>query len=92
MIQSITIHQCRDCQSTNIVKNGFNVYGNQQYQCKDCGASKVLQPTVKYTEERKEEVLKAYQERSSLRGVARIFGISRKTVTGWLKNPDVASS
>ena len=85
MIQSIKTHHCRNCQSENIVKNGFNICGSQQYRCKECGSSKVLQPKVKYSEERKEEVLRAYQERSSLRGVARTFNISRKSVTQWLK-------
>ncbi|MDP7158948.1 MAG: helix-turn-helix domain-containing protein [SAR324 cluster bacterium] len=38
-----------------------------------------------YSEERKAEVLRAYQERSSLRGLSRTFGITRKTITQWLK-------
>jgi transposase-like protein len=29
--------------------------------------------------------LRAYQERSSLRGLSRTFGVSRNTVTSWLK-------
>ncbi len=47
-----------------------------------------------YTEEQREEILRAYQERSSLRGLARTFGVSRNTVSDWLKkgvirNPSV---
>jgi hypothetical protein len=38
-----------------------------------------------YTEERKEEILRAYQERSSLRGLRRTFGVSPTTVMSWLK-------
>ena len=38
-----------------------------------------------YTQERKEEILRAYQERSSLRGLRRTFGVSPTTVIGWLK-------
>ena len=30
--------------SENIVKNGTNRCGNQQYWCKDCGARRVLEP------------------------------------------------
>ena len=30
-------------------------------------------------------MLRAYEERASLRGVRRIFGISRTTLSGWLK-------
>ena len=78
-------YSCRDCGSLNIVKNGHNSSGSQQYLCKDCGARKVLTPKVKYTEERKEEILRTYQERASQRGVARAFGISRQTLVNWLK-------
>ena len=38
-----------------------------------------------YTQERKEEILRAYQERSSLRGLRRTFGVSPTTVISWLK-------
>lgn len=93
MIQTIQIHRCRDCQSENIVKNGRNRYGKQQYLCKDCGSSKVLEPKQCYSLERKEEILRAYQERASLRGVARTFQVARQTITNWLKKtPEVAAS
>ncbi len=42
-------------------------------------------PKQRYSEERKAEVLRAYQERSSLQGLSRTFGITRKTITQWLK-------
>jgi len=45
----------------------------------------VLLPKQRYSEERKAEVLRAYQERFSLRGLSRTFGITRKTITQWLK-------
>ncbi len=57
-------HKCRSCQSENIVKNGRNACGKQQCRCKGCGVYKVLEPTVRYGQERKEEILRAYQERS----------------------------
>ena len=59
--------------------------GSQQYQCRTCGASKVLLSKQRYSEERKAEVLRAYQERSSLRGLSRTFGITHKTITQWPK-------
>jgi insertion element IS1 protein InsB len=91
MIQVTMKHKCRSCQSENIVKNGRNASGKQQYRCKGCGAYKVLEPTVRYSEGRKEEILRAYQERASLRGISRAFGVSRPTVTAWLKKtPAVA--
>ena len=42
MIQTSQVHHC--C-------------GSQQYQCRTCGASKVLLPKQHYSEERKAEVL-----------------------------------
>jgi transposase-like protein len=38
-----------------------------------------------YTEEEREQILRAYEERSSLRGLTRTFGVSRNTVSTWLK-------
>lgn len=38
-----------------------------------------------YTPAMRETILAAYQERSSLRGLTRTFGVSRNTVSGWLK-------
>ncbi len=38
-----------------------------------------------YTEERREEIMRAYQERSSLRGLTRTFKVAHNTVKGWLK-------
>ena len=35
--------------------------------------------------DRREEILHAYQERSSLRGLTRTFGVSRTTVSSWIK-------
>ena len=32
-----------------------------------------------------EEILRAYHERSSLRGLERTFGVARQTVSKWLK-------
>ena len=30
-------HQCVNCGSPRLVKNGFNTVGNQLWKCKDCG-------------------------------------------------------
>ena len=68
-----------------MVKNGKNRYGKQQFKCKDCGKQAVLEPTVVYSDARRAELLRAYQERPSMRGIARIFGLSRQTLANWLK-------
>ena len=76
---------CTKCKSENIVKNGHNGSGQQQYFCKDCGAHRVLDSEKRYPEERKEEIIRTYFERTSLRGLERIFYVSRNTVSEWLK-------
>ena len=60
---------CSHCQSTEIVRNG---------------APAEARPNG-YTEAEREPILRAYQERSRLRGLTRTFGVSRNTVTSWLK-------
>ena len=86
MITTTIQHRCRKCGSQNIVNNGHNRSGSQQYLCKDCRAIGVLTPKPpKYSPERREEILRAYQERPSMRGIRRIFGVSRKTLAIWIK-------
>ena len=77
---------CRHCSSENIVRNGLTTNGKQRFLCKDCGkrSRENSQPNG-YTEEKRQEILRAYHERSSLRGLTRTFGVSRNTVTEWLK-------
>jgi len=38
-----------------------------------------------YTEPEREQILRAYDERNSLRVLTRTFGVSRNTVTAWIK-------
>src|SRR3982751_3750632 len=77
---------CSHCQSTTVVRNGATADGRQRYLCRDCGRRSTADPRPNgYTEEQRELILRAYQERSSLRGLTRTFGVSRNTVTSWLK-------
>ena len=74
------------CQSANIVKNGIAPNGKQKYRCLDCKRQSRDNPApLGYPPERREEILNAYQERSSLRGLSRTFGVARNTVSDWLK-------
>ena len=59
--------------------------GNPQYHCKNCGTYLVLQPKPVYSKCEKQMVLQACQERSSLCGVQRNFGVARQTVVEWVK-------
>jgi transposase-like protein len=78
---------CCHCGSENIVRNGLRANGKQRFLCKDCAKRSRENPQPNgYTEEEREEILRAYYERSSLlRGLTRTFGVSRNTVIGWLK-------
>ena len=68
------------------MRNGLAPDGRQRYLCRDCGQRSREQPRSNaYAPEEREQILRAYDERSSLRGLARTFGVSRNTVTSWLK-------
>jgi transposase-like protein len=45
----------------------------------------VLQPETRYTPEAKTTILRASTERISLRGLQRVFGVHRQTVSRWLR-------
>jgi transposase-like protein len=77
---------CPHCGSPDIVKNGHAPNGKQKYRCRACQRQSREKPTPHVTpEERREEILRAYQERSSLRGLARTFKVSHNTVAAWIK-------
>jgi len=77
---------CYHCGSDRTRKHGQTKNGKQRFKCTSCQRSFREDPqTQGYTQARKEEILRAYHERSSLRGLTRIFGVSRQTVTAWLK-------
>ena len=78
----------RHCGSTDLVKNGLAPNNaKQRCLCHACGRQSRQDPSPNgYTEERKEEILRAYQERWSLRGLRRTFGVlSPTTVISRLK-------
>lgn len=82
---TIIIH-CSHCGSDKLKRNGHASNGKQRYYCKECKKQSRENPTPnKYSEERKEEILRSYQECSSLRGLTRTFGVVRNTVSEWLK-------
>lgn len=80
--------RCPVCDSKNITKNGTTDSGKQKIHCMDCNAYRVLDSS-RYTEEQKEEILKTYKERSSLRGLKRIYGVDPATVTSWIKKKSI---
>lgn len=89
---TITV-QCPYCGSDRLVRNGHAPNGKQKYLCRACQRQSREHPVPHaYPEERREEILRAYEERSSLRGLERTFGVSRHTVIGWIKKSHQTAS
>jgi transposase-like protein len=77
---------CSHCQSLQLIRHGYAPNGKQRYLCQTCGRTSRQNPqSAAYDEATKAQILAAYQERASLRGLTRIFGVSRTTVIGWIK-------
>jgi transposase-like protein len=78
--------KCYHCGGDHLARNGLTQNGKQRYLCSDCGRTSRDHPRPNgYPPEERERILRAYHERSSLRGLSRTFGVSRNTVTRWLK-------
>ena len=92
MIEERIRYHCRKCGSEKIVKNGKNRCGSQQYICRECNASGVLVPKSRYSDSQKNEILQAYYEKGNMRLVSRLYGVSRKTLSNWLKKSSAAKS
>ena len=84
MVTETISYRCPRCQSDDLVRNGTSRSGKQKYHCKSCGAYGTLNPSLGYSVDRKAEILRAYHERSSMRGLERTFGVARQTVAKWL--------
>ena len=84
MIIEIRYRKCRKCGSTNIVKNGHDYKGSQKYLCLDCKSYGTLDKAREPDPKTRQEALDSYFERVSMRGVKRIFGVSRYYLAQWL--------
>ena len=78
--------RCPYCASDRLIRYGVTAKGQQRYRCRTCGRQHRENPgSNAYSDAERETILRASQERSSLRGLSRTFGVSRNTVTAWLK-------
>ena len=84
MIQTIVTHECPDCGSLDLVKNGHDYKGSQKYHCNTCNRYGTLHAQRGYDQRTRTQVKRALLERVSLRGIERVFGVSRWTVADWL--------
>lgn len=69
-----------------MIKNGLSRGGKQQYRCHGCGRRSVADPQSReHPPEFQEQILALYFERPSMRGLQRATGVSRQTLSKWLK-------
>ena len=74
---------CPSCGSHQTIKNGSTHNGKPKRQCKDCGRQFVINSNNKtISPETKQLIDKLLLERISLRGIARVTGVS----WSWLQN------
>ena len=81
----VHILSCPDCEGQRVIRFGRTTGGHGRYRCKECLRTFSDAPQRGHCEQFKERVPAAYQERASMRGIARTFQISRNTLTKWLK-------
>lgn len=74
---------CPNCNSENLVKNGFNKTDKQLYRCKQCGRQFVLNPKKStISSDTKQLIDRLLLERLSLAAIARAVGVSET----WLQH------
>jgi IS1 family transposase len=69
-----------------MVKNGHDYKGAQKYFCQNCASYGTLNAQRGYDERTRAQVKRAVLERISLRGIERLFGVSRRTVAHWIED------
>ena len=85
MLSTTIVHVCARCGSERIRKNGHAENGGQRAKCLDCERTFVLQPLgERYDQKFKDQVVAAYQDRRSIRGITRTFGVCYQTVLRWV--------
>ena len=69
-----------------LIRYGVTPNGQQRYRCGACGRQHREHPgSNAYSAAERDTILRAYQERRSLRELSRTFGVARNTVSVWLK-------
>ena len=93
MLATTIVHVCLRCGSERIRKNGHADNGAQRAKCLECGRTFVLQPRGgRYDERFKAQVVAASQDRMSLRGITRTFGVCRQTISRWVGKKSAKSA
>ncbi len=93
MLSTTVVHRCPHCAGERLQKNGHAEHGAQRAKCVDCQRTFVLSPQgPRYDQKFKDQVVAAYQDRMSIRGITRTFGVCYQTVMAWVggKNQEPA--
>ena len=93
MLSTTMVYCCPHCSGERLQKNGHAEDGSQRAKCVDCQRTFVLLPKgPRYDEKFKAQVVAAYQDRMSIRGITRTFGVCYQTIMVWVgeKNPGPA--
>ena len=81
------VTRCANCENGRLVKRGHTRNGKQRYSCTECGRTTREDAITRlYSEERKEGILLAHRQGTSLRALSRTYGVSRQTVAKWIKD------
>lgn len=76
---------CPACRGTHVVRNGPNPSGTPTYLCRGCGRRFVEAPKAgPVPEATRQLVLRLLGERLALRAVARVTGVSRAWLQGFV--------
>ena len=85
MISTTVVHACPHCGSEALHKNGHTVRGAQRAKCREGARTFTLSPKgPRYGEKTKAQVVAAYQDRMSTRGIRRTFGVCYQTLMKWV--------
>ena len=80
-----TVHRCPHCGGERLQKNGHAENKAQRAKCVDCQRTFILEPKgPRYDEKFKDQVPSAYQDKMSIRGLKRTFGVCYQTVVKWV--------
>ena len=89
MLTTTIVHVCARCGSERIRKNGHADNGAQRAKCLDCERTFILQPKgARYDQKFKDQVVAAYQDRMSIRGITRKLPTLRRLTSQRTRKED----
>ena len=93
MLSTTTIHVGTRCGSERLRKNGHASNGAQRAKGLECARTFILEPKgPRHSETFKTQVVRAYQDRMSIRGITRTFGVYYQTILRWVGEKNQVSA